>query len=430
MSIQPFIQFLNRSPTVYHAAHEIVTHLKQAGFTPLSEADKWKLEWGKSYFLVRQGTLVAAFRMPKNALHAVTLLASHIDSPALKLKPQAELHSQGMGQLGTEVYGAPLLHSWLDRDLAIAGRVTGLNAKGQGKSELVYLEEAPVIIPQLALHLDRSIQEKGILVHKQDHLKAIFTIHSKEKALEEALKKHHSLSQVLSADLFLVPLEKASFVGFEKDLIASYRLDNLTAAYASLEAILEAQPQADTLQMAIFWDHEEIGSMSSVGADSLFASQLLERIASLSKLDSEDLHRLKSRSLCLSGDLAHGYHPNYADKYDLPNAPFLGKGVILKFNANQKYATSSLSAAPLVHLANTHQIPLQRFASRSDIPSGSTVGSIMAANLGIATLDLGIAGWAMHSAREVVSTHDMLSFCRLLKLTLEEKLLPLENTYA
>lgn len=430
MSIQPFVQFLNRSPTVYHAAQEIAQQLKQAGFLPLHEHDRWKLEWGKSYFLVRQDTLVAAFRMPKSALQAATILANHIDSPALKLKPQAEIQSQGIGQLGTEVYGAPLLHSWLDRDLAIAGRITGLDAHGKGVSQLVFLENSPVIIPQLAIHLDRSIQEKGILVHKQDHLKAIFSIHPKEHALQETLKKHHSLAHVLSSDLFLVPLEKASFVGFDQELIASYRLDNLTAAYASLHAILHAKAQGDTLQMALFWDHEEIGSMSYVGADSLFAHQLLERIAGQCALDLEDFHRMKSRSLCLSGDLAHGYHPNYADKYDLPNAPFLGKGVILKFNANQKYATSSPAAASLVHLAETQKISLQKFASRSDIPSGSTVGSILAANLGISTLDLGIAGWAMHSAREVVSVQDMLSFCHLLTLSLEQKLLPIEARYA
>jgi aspartyl aminopeptidase len=326
------------------------------------------------------------------------------------------------------VYGGPLLHTWLDRDLAIAGRIVTQDGKGKCHSKIVYLDDYPLIIPGLAIHLDRSIHEKGILVHKQDHLKAIFSLNFKEKYLEECLRKHHSFDKLLAFDLFLVPLEKATFLGFENELIASYRLDNLSSAYASLHAIQHAKPRADALQMAIFWDHEEIGSTSLVGAGSNFAAQILERICSHWKIIGEDFAALKSRSLCLSCDLAHGYHPNYADKYDPEHAPFLGKGVVLKFNANQKYATSAISAAPLIHLAEKHKLPIQKFASRSDIPSGSTVGSIMAANLGLATLDLGIAGWAMHSTREVIAEKDMRTFCSLLLASLQEHLhLPEES---
>ena len=415
-----FTQFLDRSPSVFHAAHEIGLRLKGAGFTLLKEGEKWKLEPGKGYYLVRQDTLIAAFRTPKKAPRAAILLASHIDSPCLKLKPQPELISHGIGQLGTEVYGGPLLHAWLDRDLRISGRLTGLDAKGACYSILVSLDDCPVIIPQLAIHLDRSIHEKGILVHKQDHLKPIFSFRSREKQWDHWLAKHHAFSQLLSFDLFLTPLEKASFLGFDKELIASYRLDNLTSAFASLKALIEAAPSQDHLQMALFWDHEEIGSLSYVGADSLFANQVIERICMHYKMDREDYYQMKSRSLCLSADLAHGYHPNYSDKYDAQNASFVGKGVVIKFNANQKYATSSATAAPLIRIAETHKIPIQKFAGRSDIPSGSTVGSIMAANLGVHTLDLGISGWAMHSTREVVAAEDQLSLERLLKAALEE----------
>jgi len=418
--LEDFVRFLNRSPTVYHAAREIAELLAKAGFTSLKEEEKWKLEPGKGYFVVRQDGLVAAFRIPAKTPVSAILLANHIDSPCLKLKPQPEILGHGIGQLTTEVYGGPLLHAWLDRDLCIAGRITGLDDKGQCHTKIVYMDDSPLIIPQLPIHLDRSINEKGILVHKQDHLKPIFSIRSKELHLDQWLRKHHSYSHILSFDLFLVPLEKATFLGHEKELIASYRIDNLTSAFATLYALLHSKASSDTLQMGLFWDHEEIGSLSYVGADSLFANQVIERICMNYQMDREDYYRLKSRSLCLSADVTHGFNPNYADKFDPQNAAFLGKGVVLKFNANQKYATSSATAASVARLADKHKIPLQKFASRSDIPSGSTVGSIMAANLGIPTADLGIACWAMHSAREVIAAEDQISLCHLLKASLEE----------
>ena len=209
-------------------------------------------------------------------------------------------------------------------------------------------------------------------------------------------------------------------MGAGQEIIASHRLDNLSSAYASLFALLHTSSSEDVLQMAFFWDHEEIGSMSHLGADSLFAGQLLERISLHLNMEKEDLFRLKSRSICLSIDAAHGFHPNFAEKYDPQNSPLLGKGVALKFNANQRYATSSKSASPIFQLAKKHHIPLQLAAFRSDIPSGSTVGSMMASHLGIPTVDLGVPTWAMHSARETISTEDEISLCSLLKASLEE----------
>jgi aspartyl aminopeptidase len=422
-----FLQFLGRSPTAFHAAREIANRLAEADFTPLKEGEKWKFEPGKGYFIVRGDSLVAAFRVPKQAPASSTILASHIDSPALKLKPTPESATQKIGQFGVEVYGAPLLHTWLDRDLSVSGRISILDDAGKISSALVHLDDYPVVIPGLALHLDRSVSEKGLLVHRQDHLKPIFSLHAKEKHFEECLRRHHPFQKILGFDLFLTPLEKPAFLGFDSELIGAYRLDNLTSAYAALQAILSSSPQSDALQMALFWDHEEIGSMSFVGADSLFANQILERVCLFFKMDREDYYRLKSRSLCISADLAHGFHPNYTDKYDPQNAPFLGKGVIFKFNANQKYATSGSTAAQMAVLAEKKKIAIQKFASRSDIPSGSTVGSIMAANLGVPAIDLGIAGWAMHSARETIAAQDELSLIALLKAALEEKLPSIEE---
>lgn len=419
--LEKFVHFINRSPTVYHAAREITAKLAEADFTPLGESEKWKLEPGKGYFVMREDTLVAAFRLPKKTPTSATLLASHIDSPALKIKPHPELSSHGIGQFNTEVYGGPLLHTWLDRDLALGGRIVVLDQNGQCESQIVLLDDYPVIIPGLAIHLQRDVNDKGLIVHKQDHLKAVYSIQTKEKHLDVWLRKHHSFHQLLSFDLFLVPLEKAAFNGFEDELISSYRLDNLTSAFASLEALINAKPRANAIQMAIFWDHEEIGSKTYAGADSQFVDQLLERICMQFKMDREDYYRMKSRSLCLSCDVGHAFHPNFAEKYDPQNAPLMGKGPTLKFSS--KYATSGATAAPIVKLAEKHKIPLQTFASHSDLSGGSTVGAMMGATLGIPTVDLGLACWAMHSIRETIAAQDELFLCQLLKAALEESLI-------
>lgn len=396
-----FFEFLNQSPTAYHAVRTIQERLK---FQMLHEGDAWDLKPGKSYCVARGDSALVAFRMPKKPARKAVILASHLDSPALKLKPQPETSSHGLGLLGTENYGAPLLYTWLDRDLKIAGRVVTKDCK----RHLVCLDDFPIVIPSLAIHLNRDVTEKGLIVHKQDHLKALFTLKFQENALEKKI----GLGPLLSFDLFLVSSEKPALVGFEQDLMAAYRLDNLTSAYACMEALKNASASNDTLQLAVFWDHEEIGSTSMVGAGSLLLEQLLERI---SRGNREDFFRLKSQSLCLSVDVTHAFHPNFADKHDPTNTPEMGQGVSVKFNANQKYATDSVHAAQMLHLAAKHKIAIQKNANRSDIPSGSTVGSIMAANLGIPTVDLGIGCWAMHSIRECASAKDLKALTALLE---------------
>ena len=237
--------------------------------------------------------------------------------------------------------------------------------------------------------------------------------------MESLLKKHVNFEKLLGFDLFLVPLQKASFLGVDNDLIAAARLDNLTSVFASLYALGMAQPADDTLQLAVFWDHEEVGSETRLGAGSPLIRDILERICLQQKMDREEFLCCLNRSYCASIDLAHGYHPNYSDRFDPKNAPWLGDGVVLKMSAQQKYATSASSSSQIMHLCNEKKIPWQQFASRADIPSGSTVGSIMAANEGLSTVDLGIASWAMHSIREVVSAKDEEALCKLLLALLE-----------
>lgn len=415
---QDFFHFLECSPSVYHASRKIKEKLLENDFFPLSENEPWKLELGKEYFVEREDCLLAAFRMPlKKPSHAV-ILASHIDSPALKLKPRPEHKKEGICCFTSESYGAPILHTWFDRDLAIAGRIIVETKEGKCLSKIVHLDDYPLIIPSLAIHLDRGQNEKGFTFKKQEHLRAIYSLSSKQNDLIFWLKKHHPFHKLLSFDLFLVPLEKPSFIGFENEMIASYRIDNLSSGFASLCALLESKASEEKVQMALFWDSEEIGSKTFTGADSHFNDQVLERICLSCKMTKEEFFQLKADSLCLSIDVAHSLHPNYPDKYDPDNSPVLGEGPIVKYSP--KYATSAASAAAVALLAEQYTVPLQDYASRSDLSGGSTVGAIMAASLGIQTVDIGIGCWGMHSIRETMATQDLVWLTSLLKAALKE----------
>lgn len=393
-----FISFLERSSTIWHASAEVCSRLHKAGFEQLDEREVWRLEKGRSYFVAREGAAVLAFRVPHEGIERALVLATHIDSPALRLKPHPDVEADKMWVLGTELYGGPLMATWLDRDLHIAGRVI----RRDGKQELLQFEER-ITIPNVAIHLNKAVNDDGLKLHKQDHMRPIAKIGNR-------------LGSYLSFDLLLVPAEKPAKLA--EDRIAAYRLDNLITAYPCLQALIEAKPAKGLLPMAAFWDHEEVGSETSTGADSAFLLETLERIVG----SREALFPLKARSTVLSCDVTHAYHPNYADKYDAENAPRMGAGVAVKFSGQMKYATSALSLAPLAKLADQVKILLQVGANRSDIPGGSTVGPIMAAGLGMKTVDLGVGLWAMHSIRETGSLADMRALGQLLKAAVTEGL--------
>ena len=414
-----FCNFIKNSPCPFHASDEIAKRLEEKGFSRLDTSQVWQLKPENQYFTVIDQCLVIAFKTPKNPPKKATILATHIDSPCLKLKPHPVTIVQSIGILNTEIYGSPLLHSWLDRECKIVGKVFIEDSQKQIKSKTIELPFS-VLINNLAIHLDRSIADKGVLIHRQDHLKPVFSINAKEGDFEKALQASVAGDKILSFDLFLVPKQEPSFFGMNEDLLASYRIDNLSSAYAALQAFIEPSQSVDCLQMSIFWDHEEIGSMSAKGADSNICQFLLQRILNNLGVSLEEAFALYSRSLCYSIDVAHGYHPNFSEKFDPQNAPFLGKGVVVKFNANQKYATNGANSAIVLHMAGKIGMNIQQFAARSDIPSGSTVGSMMAAMTGISTIDLGIACWAMHSARETICLQDLQDLTKLLTHALQD----------
>jgi aspartyl aminopeptidase len=422
--LSDFKAFLDESPTSWHAVLQLGNRFAIRDFIPLKEGEKWDLEPGKRYFVSRGGAL-CAFSLPEEKPLQAILLASHTDSPSLKLKPEPAFQKENMHLLGVETYGSPLLSSWLNRDLSLAGKVVVLNAQDEVEEKLVFIDDALLFIPQLAIHLDREVNEKGLLLNKQDHLCPIIGLCDESTdlrfSLEALLRRHLVFNSLISFELFCVPIEQARFVGSDNEMIASYRLDNLASAHAAATA-MAMQPSApkNTLQMAFFYDHEEIGSHSKEGAASPFLNETLMRVCHALHLSMEEKLLLKNRSLCVSIDMAHALNPNYPEKHDPQHAPLLGKGIAIKYNANQKYATNAFSAAAIILACKQLNLPYQSFVCRSDLPCGSTVGPIIAESTGIATVDIGSPQLSMHSVREVMACQDHMDMCHLLSHLVKE----------
>jgi aspartyl aminopeptidase len=427
---QDLLRFLDACPTSWHAVAEVKKKLQERGFVELKEEQKWDLQPGRRYFVTRNNSSVCAFVTPLHPPHKIRLIASHTDSPSFKLKPQPEIRNRNMILLGVEVYGAPLLSSWLNRDLGLAGRVIFYNQNGQLECKTVRLDESPLTIPQLAIHLDREVNEKGLQLKKQEHLNALaaFVDDSWDDSndyLDTLLRKKLRCEKIVNFDLFLFPLEPASFLGYGEQMVAAYRIDNLASLHASLDALIENdEPLTDEIKMLVSWDNEEIGSGTAQGASSTFVPQAIERIALSFGLTREDYFRMLSQSLCVSVDLAHALNPNYGDKHD-PNHPILaGKGVVLKTNAQYRYASDAFSSIALQVVAERNGMCLQKFVSRNDIPCGSTIGPIHATLCGMPTVDIGAAQLSMHSCRELMAVQDHIDLCNLLGLILELPHLP------
>lgn len=417
--INDLVDFLDHSPTAWHAV-EWSDHLLQAyGFQRLYENEAWKVQHGTAYYVVRNETSLCAFITPERLPRSARIAASHTDSPALKLKPNGEYRQYNMTMLNVEVYGSPLLTSWLNRDLGIAGSVIFTDLTGQIVRQTVTIDDILLTIPQLAIHLDREVNDKGLVLNRQEHLAAIAALNEGENSpyIEGQLRrKIPSFDQLLGGDLFLYPREPAQFIGPQCEMLATYRYDNLGSVHACLRGLIETlAPASETLKMAILWDHEEVGSHTPQGAASPFFKETLERVMHQLSGSAEDVYRLNSESFCLSVDQAHGLHPNYPAKHDPRHAPLLGSGIAIKHNAQQRYATNSAGHALVKRLCQKHAIAWQEFVARGDMPCGSTIGPIHATATGIKTIDVGCPQLSMHGARELFACADHLSMCRLVE---------------
>lgn len=401
--------FLDSSPTAYHACYSMQRALDKKGFIKLQEHSKWSVKLGAKYYVTRNDGSLIAFITPLKKPEKALLSCAHTDSPALKLKPNGEYIVEGMTMLHFEVYGSPILPSWIGRDLYLAGRIFYEQA-GRVVSELVEYSECPFIIPNLALHLDRQVNDNGLLVHKQDQLAALVSCDSKP-FLDKLVKKN-----LLYHELYAVPCEKALYLGTEQKLVASSRLDNLAHVASNLEVMLKQKPSQDTLKMMAVFNFEEVGSQTQEGAASSFFDDSLERLLAQWNCSKEEFFCFKAKSQALSCDVTHAVHPAYLDRHDARHRVKLGAGNVIKTNAQCRYVTDGSLAAHIAALWQKKKVDYQYFSSRNDIPCGTTIGPIFAAKTGFATVDLGMPLLGMHAAREVIHLKDYESFVKGLEV--------------
>ncbi|MES2675729.1 MAG: M18 family aminopeptidase [Pseudomonadota bacterium] len=410
---QEMLQFLQASPTPFHATQTIADKLRAAGFEQLVELDAWNLCSGKRYFVTRNDSSIIAFVFGKNPVldTGIRMFGAHTDSPCLKVKPQPELNRKGYFQTGVEVYGGALLAPWFDRDLSLAGRVTYRTHENSVQSTLIDFKTPIAVIPSLAIHLDREVNNARYINPQRDIVPLLLQISLSEQNSTPAFKnilfkqliiQHPQLNiaQVLDYEISLYDTQAPALVGLQQDFIASARLDNLLSCYVGLQALLQADP--DVSSLLICTDHEEVGSTSCCGANGPMLDHFLERLIP----DFETRVRTIERSFMVSADNAHGIHPNFMDKHDENHGPLLNCGPVIKINANQRYATSSETSGFFQLLCSQAQIPLQMFVARTDMGCGSTIGPIVAAEVGVKTIDIGVPTFAMHSIRELAGVKD------------------------
>jgi len=403
--------FLDASPTPFHATQNMAGMFKNAGFKELDEVQKWELKAGEKYFVTRNDSSIIAFTYPKTNKKYL-MIGSHTDSPNLKLKPNPVIKAHGVVKFGVESYGGLLLNPWFDRDLSLAGRVNYLSSDDKLESQLIDVKKKIAIIPSLAIHLDRTANE-GRTVNKQTDVCPILTTNEDfefETFLEWQLEKHgvKGAKKIYASELSFYDTQKASYVGLHNDFIASARLDNLLSCYVGMLSICSVESEKPMLFIAS--DHEEVGSASTSGAGGSFLENTLRRIFP----DYSEYVEMTRSSLMISADNAHAINPNFASKHDHNHAPHINKGVVIKVNANQRYASNSTTISQFMQKAEELGENVQQFVTRSDMGCGSTIGPITATRLGIETLDIGLPTFAMHSIRELAGYDDAYSLYKIL----------------
>lgn len=407
---QGLLDFIQQSPTPFHAVAQMRARLAQAGFETLYEADSWQLQAGGRYLVARNDSSLIAFSLGGTSPETggIRMVGAHTDSPCLRIKPNPQRCAQGYYQLGVEVYGGALLNPWFDRDLSIAGRISYRDSRQRLGNTLIDFERPVAVIPSLAIHLDREVNNTRS-INAQDHLPPLLMRCDEAQAqaftgllLDQARRQSAELDieAVLDFELSLYDCQPPALVGLRDEFIAGARLDNLLSCYTGLCSLIDAGGEHNALLVCN--DHEEVGSVSTSGADGPFLKSVLQRICG----DSEALGRCIDRSWLVSTDNAHGIHPNYADKHDANHGPLLNQGPVIKINANQRYATNSETGALFRHLCERCQVPVQSFVVRSDMACGSTIGPLTAASVGVRTLDVGVPTFAMHSIRELAGARD------------------------
>lgn len=423
MLADDLVHFLKGAPTMYHAAATIVSRLLAAGFKELLEQDAWKVETGGRYFVTRNHSAVIAFVVGEKtpSWGGYRLAGAHTDSPGLKLRPETISRSAGCARLGVEVYGAPILSTWLDRELALGGMVT-VEHDGAIQTRLLDIPRPIAVVPNPAIHMQKNINE-GFQYNKHNHLQAVIGTSNGQGEKERLLALFAETlgvetSAIRGFDVFLRDAATPALVGLDQDLIVAGHLDNLAMCHAILNALLRAR-ETDATRVGVFVDNEEVGSQTMMGADSSFLATVLERIEVAMGESREGHWRAAARSFMVSADMAHAAHPNFPEFHDAAYAPVMNGGPAVKFSANFRYATTAESAAIFEAMCREAEVPCQKMLNRSDMPPGSTIGPMTSARLGIRAVDVGNPMWSMHSARETAGVFDQWYMTRVLTTFLE-----------
>ena len=408
-TIADFIDFIEQSPSSYHAAEVVASRLQDAGFARVDETAQWPSTPG-GYVMVRGGAVMAWF-VPENFVGGFKIIGSHTDSPGFMVKPNPDFRNAGWSQLAVEVYGGPILHTWFDRELKLAGQVV----LKDGARRLVDTG-ALVRIPNLAIHLHR---EKNFEPDRQVHVQPIIGLDADDVSFAEILaeKLEVDAEEISAFNLITVDSQRGEVFGAGHKFLAAGRMDNLSSVWASMQALISAAEDysgEDVLVLSAF-DHEEVGSASRYGAAGPILEDVLTRTAAALGKNEEERRQIYARSSCISVDAAHSVHPNYAGKHDPTHHPLIGQGPVTKINANQRYASDATSIHLWESACERAGVPVQRFVGNNAVPCGSTIGPITATRLGIDTVDVGVPLLSMHSARELVGVQDQLWMIDALK---------------
>lgn len=411
-SVKGLTDFIKKSPTAYHAVDVLRERLLAEGFNELSESEKWKLKRGEKYFVTRGGSSIISFKLPKTDYKGFYMIASHSDSPSFKIKENPEIESAGAYvTLNVEKYGGMLCAPWFDRPLSVAGRVIVKKAsKGSAVSfdtKLVDIDKDLVMLPSLAIHMDREANDG----HKYNAQKDMLPIFGDEKSKDKfmgLIAKAAGVKEkdIISHDLFLYNRVEPSVWGVAEEYVSSGRLDDLECCYGSFEGFIGAENKKNVIMHVVF-DNEEVGSTTRQGAASTFLKDTLERISESFSKTREDYLVSIANSFMVSADNAHAVHPNFVEKADPVNRPQMNKGIVIKYNANQKYTTDAVSGAICKMICEKAKVPYQTFTNRSDVAGGSTLGNISGTQVAVRTVDIGMAQLAMHSPYETAGVLDV-----------------------
>ena len=413
--VEELFQFIENSPSCFHAIETIREKLNDEGFIELVEGRSWQIEKGKKYYVTRNLSSIIAFKIPENDLKNFHIVASHSDSPTFKIKENAEIEvNNKYVKLNTEKYGGMICSTWFDRPLSIAGRIL-VKEVNVVKTHLVNIDKDLVIIPNLAIHMNRSVND-GYKYNAQIDMLPLYGDNTSKGSLMKTVAQSVGVEEdsILGTDLFLYNRMRGTKIGANSEYISSPRLDDLECAYASLSAFL-SETNSNSASVYCVFDNEEVGSGTKQGADSTLLYDVLRRINMCLGNSEEDYYKLIASSFMVSADNAHALHPNYSDKSDPTNKVYINDGIVIKYNANQKYTTDAVSASIFKSICDSVNVPYQTFTNRSDILGGSTLGNISNAHVSLNTIDIGLAQLAMHSTYETAGAKDVTYLIEALK---------------